>query len=268
MTVAGRAHNYCIGLTLLETRIDLALSGRGAERLADLVTTAWERCLADPADRSPATVVELFLDGDEEAVARARERSMLADSDELRLMDTLSSHLTRTAIQARLGELWMLHACALAHPETGATVVLVGPSGSGKTTVAATLGRHFGYLSDETVAIRHDGTVLPYPKPLSVLVDGRGPKRQESPSDLGLLVAPSRPWLKAIALLDRTGSGRSLASSLYGPWRRCRRWQSRRPRCSSSTGPCTWSPAIWIARAAYAASPTEKPRTSSRWSRA
>ena len=132
---------------------------------------------------------------------------MVADSDELRLMHVVSSHLTVTAIHARLGDFWMLHACALADPVSGATVVLVGASGSGKTTVAATLGRHLGYLSDETVAIRDDGTVLPYPKPLSVLLDGRGPKRQESPSELGLLAAPARPWLKAIALLDRTGTG-------------------------------------------------------------
>ena len=52
-----------------------------------------------------------------------------------------------------------------------------------------------------------DGTLLPYPKPLSVLVDGKGPKRQVSPAGLGLQAAPATPWLAGIALLDRTGSG-------------------------------------------------------------
>ncbi len=196
-----------VALNLLGTRVDIAVSGSGAQRLADTISEAWERCLADPEGSPAATVVELLLDDDDEVVSGARERSVLAGSDELRLMHTLSSHLTVTAIAARLGELWMLHACALADPVTGATVVLVGPSGAGKTTVAATLGRHLGYLTDETAAIESDGTLLPYPKPLSVLVGGKGPKRQESPTKLGLLDAPATPWLAAIALLDRTGTG-------------------------------------------------------------
>ncbi len=162
--MAGRAQDCRVRLTLLETRVDVAVSGRGAQHLADLVATAWEWCLADPADLPAARVVQVFLDPDEAAVTLAREQSMLAGSDELQLMHMLSSHLTVTAIEARLGDLWMLHACALADPVTGATVVLVGPSGSGKTTVAATLGRHFGYLTDETAAIRHDGTASALPE--------------------------------------------------------------------------------------------------------
>jgi hypothetical protein len=151
--------------------------------------------------------VQVFVDDDQAAVGRARDQGMLADSDELRVMHWLSSTLTGAAISANFGELWMLHACAVADPATGATAVLVAPSGMGKTTAAVALGRHFGYLSDETAAIRPDGALVPYPKPLSVLLDGRGPKRQHSPSDLGLLAAPATPWLAAIALLDRNGSG-------------------------------------------------------------
>ena len=132
---------------------------------------------------------------------------MLAAPDDVTIMHWLSSHLTLEAIGARFGELWMLHACAVADPVTGATAVLVAPSGTGKTTAAVALGRHFGYLTDETAAICADGTLVPYPKPLSVLVDGRGPKGQHSPTELGLLAAPARPLLAAVALLDRTGTG-------------------------------------------------------------
>jgi len=194
-------------LDLLETRVDVAVGGGGAARLADAIANAWDRCLAGPDAPAAGTVVEVFVDDDEAAVGRARDQGMMADSDELRVMHWLSSHLTVAAISAHFGELWMLHACAVADRTTGATAVLVAASGTGKTTAAVALGRHFSYLTDETAAIRSDGTLLPYPKPLSVLVDGEGPKQQHSPSDLGLLAAPARPWLAAIALLDRNGSG-------------------------------------------------------------
>jgi len=195
-----------VALDLLGTRVDVVVGGGGATPLADAIATAWDRCLAAPGAPAAGTLVEVFVDDDEEAVGRARERGMQADSDPLRMMHWLSSHLTVAAISANFGELWMLHACAVADPTTGATAVLVAASGTGKTTAAVALGRRLGYLTDETAAIRPDGTLLPYPKPLSVLVDGQGPKRQHSPSDLGLLEAPAAPWLAAIALLDRDGS--------------------------------------------------------------
>ena len=47
-------------------------------------------------------------------------------------------------------------------------VALVGPGGTGKTTLIRTLGPGRGYITDETVAVTDDDTVLPYPKPLSV----------------------------------------------------------------------------------------------------
>ena len=40
-----------------------------------------------------------------------------------------------------------------------------------------------------------------------MLVEGQQPKRQASPTELGLRAAPAEPWLAAIALLDRTGAG-------------------------------------------------------------
>ncbi|MCG7418038.1 hypothetical protein MHY30_11050 [Microbacterium sp. ACRRU] len=80
----------------------------------------------------------------------------------------------------------------------------MGPSGRGKTTAARHLGRHYGYVSDETVAVDADLTVYPYRKPLSVIVEGKPFKEQIAPSDLGLLPLPAAPLrLAGITLLDR-----------------------------------------------------------------
>lgn len=207
MNDTGKSTKRLVALSLLETRVDVSLGGNGAALLADLIESAWDLCFADPSAPSADIVVEAFLDDDAGAVTRAREQGVLAASEEEVVMQWLSSTLTVAAIETRFGELWMLHACAVADRATGATVVLVGPSGTGKTTAAAALGRQFGYVTDETAAVRPDGTLVPYPKPLSVLDGGPPPKRQLSPTKLGLLTAPSTPWLAAIALLDRTGSG-------------------------------------------------------------
>lgn len=116
----------------------------------------------------------------------------------------LTSVLTLTAIEARSGELLMLHASGLADPATGRTAALVGPSGVGKTTATRALAGLLGYVSDETVGIERSGSVVPYPKPLSVIVDGPpAPKRQLGPDELGLRVAPPEAQLGAVVLLDR-----------------------------------------------------------------
>ncbi|WP_310057509.1 hypothetical protein [Arthrobacter ginsengisoli] len=115
--------------------------------------------------------------------------------------------MTIAAILERAGELTMLHACGVADLE-GSVVALVAKSGTGKTTASSQLARKFGYITDETVAIRADGTVVPYPKPLSVKQAAPGAaKLQVGPDELGLLDAPANPCLRAIALLDRVVGG-------------------------------------------------------------
>lgn len=203
MTENGRDSRECVQLTLLGTRIDVAVGGHRAADLAGTISAAWDRCLSARGEPQAQSVVEVLLDPDEAVVAASRARGGLAATEPDRLMHWLAPKLTSLAITARFGQLWMLHAAAVADPRTGATVVLVAPSGGGKTTAAAALGRRFGYLTDETAAIRSDGAVVPYPKPLSLLVGGVGPKRQVSPTELGLRSAPPDPWLAAIALLDR-----------------------------------------------------------------
>ena len=76
-------------------------------------------------------------------------------------------------------------------PTTGDTVLLFGPSGAGKTTVARTLGRDLGYLSDETAGVRDDLSVVPYPKPLSILSPGQ--PDQGAGAGRPARAAPGRP---------------------------------------------------------------------------
>jgi hypothetical protein len=119
------------------------------------------------------------------------------------LAENLTSRLTVAAILENAGELMMLHACGVASPETGAVVALVAKSGTGKTTAASVLAGTYGYVTDETVAIGPDGSVVPYPKPLSVKQGPGAPKRQVGPDELGLLPVPAKPFIQSIVLLNR-----------------------------------------------------------------
>jgi hypothetical protein len=128
----------------------------------------------------------------------------------------LTSAITLAGIAARKGELIMLHAAALADEKTGRAVALIGRSGMGKTTATKRLGAALGYVTDETVAIDGSGVIVPYAKPLSVIVeDLPAPKHQIGPDDLGLLVAPAAPTLATMVLLDRhPGAAVPLVTSL------------------------------------------------------
>ncbi|MDR6414907.1 hypothetical protein [Pseudarthrobacter sulfonivorans] len=119
------------------------------------------------------------------------------------LAEILTSRLTVAAILANAGKLTMLHACGVADPVTGAVVALVAKSGTGKTTAASVLAGAYGYVTDETVAVRPDGSVVPYPKPLSIKQGPGVPKRQVGPDERGLQPAPAKLFIQSIVLLDR-----------------------------------------------------------------
>ena len=119
------------------------------------------------------------------------------------LAEIVTSRITVAAILSNAGDMTMLHACGLAEPATGAVVALVAKSGTGKTTAASVLAKTYGYITDETVAIGPDGSVIPYPKPLSLKQGPGSPKHQAGPDALGLRPAPARPFLQSIVLLDR-----------------------------------------------------------------
>ena len=139
------------------------------------------------------------------------------------LAEAVTSEVTIAAILERAGELTMLHACGVADPE-GGVIALVAKSGTGKTTASSQLARTFGYITDETVAIRADGTIVPYPKPLSVKQATTGAaKLQVGPDELGLKVAPenpaSRPSHCSTGLPAASISSPSSSRSLW--WRQC-----------------------------------------------
>ncbi len=172
-------------IVALGVRIDLDLTGCAGDE-AQLVRDAWHDAAA--TESTPA-----------EVTLRVREDA----ADTAHVLERLSQRVTLAAIEARRGRLWMLHAAGLAIAD-GRVVVAVGPSGRGKTTAARVLGRHSGYVSDETVAIDAQGRVHAYRKPLSIIESGSHPKVQRAPSALGLQPLPDAELrLAGIVLLDR-----------------------------------------------------------------
>lgn len=182
------------GILIEAMGVPVALDAVGAtDAEAAAVADAWRDARArERGAASPGLVVP---------IRPSRGAATLAQ-----LLDGLSQRVTRAVLTVRRGELWMLHAAGLALPD-GRVIVLVGPSGRGKTTAALRLGRRYGYVSDETVAIAPDGAVHAYRKPLSLVVGPGAPKAQRSPGELGLVPLPDVPLrLGAVVLLDRDGA--------------------------------------------------------------
>lgn len=118
------------------------------------------------------------------------------------LAQRITSQVTLAAIGGLRGEALMFHAAAVALDD-GRVIGFVGPSGRGKTTAAQELGRAYGYVTDETLAVRADGSVVAYPKPLSI--GSRAVvKATEPASTFGLRGRPRAGLhLAALVLLDR-----------------------------------------------------------------
>lgn len=203
-----------VALGGLGVRLVLRLTGDRAPELHERVLRAWDRCLVPdgPGDARgvvQAPVLEVCLATDAAELTAARTRGAVASDDVDDLLHHLSPAVTLRLIEARAGSLMMLHACALAHPATGRVTVLVAPSGTGKTTLSRTLGRDFGYLTDETAGVDEQGRLLAYPKPLSVIpTPGAAVKQQVSPSEYGLRAAPvGETRIGALVLLERDPEG-------------------------------------------------------------
>ncbi|WP_458781213.1 ATP-binding protein [Arthrobacter sp. D3-16] len=181
---------------------------------------AWGRCASSRKPLLPSLPIE--PSDDQPFTASVAWKSDKPDDGMFQLQaasfeelaENLTSRLTVTAILARAGELTMLHACGVAEPVTGAVVALVAKSGTGKTTAASALARTYGYVTDETAAISPGGSVVPYPKPLSVRQRPGQPKRQVGPDELGLQPAPAKPFIQSIVLLDRVQSDSPVAPVL------------------------------------------------------
>jgi hypothetical protein len=216
----GETDAQHLRLTAMGLDVVVRCAGSGRDALAESVLEAWADCgvrrTADGAD-GPGSHIDVTLDDRQEAVESARRAGHLASTSLAQVMDALSPMVTMRAIESLAGEAVMLHACGLASPTTGATAALVAGSGTGKTTLARTLGTQFGYVTDETVTILDDLTVVPYPKPLSVLTRaGSSLKDQQCATSLGLKAAPARARLAGVALLVRDPLGPQLEVTSVG----------------------------------------------------
>ena len=169
-----------VTLAGLGTTISVDLSESGLD--VDAFRHLWARCLyRDTTPRAEVTV---------------RKGSS---------QESATQQITQAFIAARAGELLMLHAGAVAHPVTGRALVFVAPGGTGKSTLTRRLGKHYGYLSDETVGISPDTLrIHPYPKPITLAPEHGHPKRENSPDGLALLAAPDAPVLADLVVLRRT----------------------------------------------------------------
>ena len=204
MTDDPRAGPIEVRLRAMDTVVVLEIGGADAASLADEVRHVWGRCLV--ADDVAADVrIHLVLDPDADVVAAAAADGALARADRAHLLDALSPRVTVAAIDHQAGQLMMLHACGLAAAD-GRTIGFVGPSGTGKTTASQALGATLGYVTDETLAIRADGTIAAYPKPLSVKVEGASYKKQVSIDELGLGATPAAPVIAGLVVLSRDGA--------------------------------------------------------------
>ncbi|NQX15592.1 hypothetical protein [Rathayibacter sp. VKM Ac-2857] len=132
---------------------------------------------------------------------------VIAQPTEEALAEHLGAALTVAAVDACRGRLLSIHASALALPD-GRVVAFTGRPGAGKSTLISLAGRRFGYLTDETVAVRRDGTVLPFRKPIALHGGTSGWKRHRSPAASGMLPLPAAPLrLAGLWLLARDADG-------------------------------------------------------------
>jgi hypothetical protein len=182
-----------IGIT---ARIEIAESAADARAA---IMDAW-RSLELPSSVPPDLIVSVAADGDPDTASDAAARVDVAPEESLG--ERLASKLTLAALEYMSGRALMLHASAVALDD-GRVIGFVGPSGRGKTTAMTVLARTHRYVTDETLAITPDGTVIPYAKPLLI---GRHPdvKSAQSASSLGLRpVGDGVLRLAAVVLLDR-----------------------------------------------------------------
>ncbi|HEX5968675.1 MAG TPA: hypothetical protein VFY88_09375 [Intrasporangium sp.] len=198
------APDHVVALHALGARVRVDLRG-AAPVLVDEFHRAWRRCLA-PSPRSAMSgeldAGTVDMSGEAAHVSPDASRDVAA-----RALTRSTQRITAALIAAQAGRLLMLHAGALCHPDTGASVVYVAPGGTGKTTLSRALGGEFAYLTDETVGITEDRRILPYPKPLTL----RGPsggraKVEHAPDDLGLQEPRADPWVAGVVLIRRDPS--------------------------------------------------------------
>lgn len=168
----------------------------------------WRHCLIERPGRAPADeVIDLVTDADRRTASDAEEADLQL---QIRTAEyRVASISTVTGIGIHRGARLMLHAAGVGDPLSGRVAALVAASGTGKTTASARLSAAgLAYLTDEAVAIDEFFLALPYPKPLSVVVDPDRPldKSQHGPDELGMDVLQGDAEIGAVVLLRRDPS--------------------------------------------------------------
>jgi hypothetical protein len=196
---------HVVAVTALGTQVNVEVAGGNAGSIADDLLRAWSRCDARRVDDAQGRTVRVLVDDDPAVIDDAAAHGAIAGPSGPVVGDQVALAVTLQAMEANGGDLLMLRAAAVADPETGRCVVLVGPAGSGRSTAARTLARHFGYVTDDTVAFTTALDLVAYSKPL-VSTDEPGLGLQ-SPDDLGLREAPGDLRPAAVLLLERHSEG-------------------------------------------------------------
>lgn len=194
-------------LSLLDHRVVLDTSALAAEDSA-ILERLWEAGSWRGAAEAPVERTIRILPRGSQVDPGPDDLVVATDED---ISYAVSQHVTRIAIGLGAGDLLMFHAAGLRTPSTGAVVGVIAASGTGKTTFCTSLGRQFGYATDETLAVDPaTAEVLPYPKPLSVIENGsRVPstgKVDHAPASLGMTPVTARTPLGALVLAERAGT--------------------------------------------------------------
>lgn len=207
--VVSRDRGEGVELRVLGTRVAVDTSSLTSDERTHL-HSLWGWCLIDPNAAPPEPGIRLVH---ERGTESGPPTQIVVGTDWEALPYRLSGAVTIEALRQHVGTDLLFHAAGLSDG-AGRVVVLVAASGTGKTTAARTLATRLGYVSDESVAIRPDGSVTAYPKPLSfVQGESRVRKVEVSPEAAGLIRAPggltfARQRARAAgSLLPRTGAG-------------------------------------------------------------
>lgn len=202
-----------LAVHVLDTRIEIVLHGRDTDELFARAEEAWSLALAPTTDVDAVVVAELLPEGGQRHhrtvgwEPKPGKPWAFAEPDPGRLLMLLTQYVTSAAIKEQSGRLLMLHAAGLAHPQTGKASIWVAPGNMGKSTLVRTLGPSFSYLTDETIAIRRDGTIAPYAKPVSTRVEeAAGVKEERAPGPLGLSLPAVAARPAGLVFLDRVAA--------------------------------------------------------------
>jgi len=173
-----------LDVDVLGLRVRIQLGDDLDQTQRDAVRTAWSGALSEGEGAADLTVPF--------AVGTSFDAAM----------EHLTVDVTLAALEALRGRALMFHAAGVAD-DSGRVIAFVGPSGRGKTTLSRELGRHFGYVSDETIAADAELRVRAYRKPLSIVRDG-APKKQMSPREALLSELPDAELrLAGVVLIER-----------------------------------------------------------------